>query len=157
MTDNASAPTTVDIAPHLKNERDALRAFQTLLENEQQALLTQDSEQLLSLAEAKTQATHKLAELSNLRRQYIGSTTLDTTQWIQKNVPSCRDLWNEIRELAARAHQLNQINGEVIQLKLRSNQKALTALLGAAQNAAGLYGRDGHPNLPIAGRTLGSG
>lgn len=157
MSDNASAPITVDIAPHLKNERDALRTFLTLLENEQQALLTQDSEQLLSLAEAKTQATHKLTELSRLRRQQLNSATLDTTQWIQQNAPSCRDIWDEIRELAARAHQLNQINGEVIQLKLRSNQKALTALLGATQNAAGLYGKDGHPNLPIAGRTLGSG
>jgi flagella synthesis protein FlgN len=142
----------------LKNESDALRAFIALLENEQQALLTQDSEQLLTLAEAKTQAVNKLTELSNIRRRQmnINAESLDTVTWIQKNAPSCRGLWDEIREMASRAHHINQTNGEVVQLKLRSNQKALTVLLGTTQSAAGLYGRDGQPNLPVAGRMLGS-
>ena len=158
MTDHSADYLTVELPSHLINERDALRSFITLLETEQQALLTQDSEQLLTLAEAKTRAVNKLAELSNIRQRQLnlGATNLDTTTWIQKNAPSCRDVWNEIRELATRAHRINQTNGEVIQLKLRSNHQALTVLLGATQNAAGLYGRDGQPSLPIAGRTLGS-
>jgi flagellar biosynthesis/type III secretory pathway chaperone len=82
---------------------------------------------------------------------------LETSAWVQQYAPSCHAIWDEIRELAARAHHLNHTNGEVIQLKLRSNQQTLTALMGAAQNATGLYGRDGQPSLPVSGRTLGSG
>ncbi|MEI7844152.1 MAG: flagellar export chaperone FlgN [Gallionellaceae bacterium] len=62
-----------------------------------------------------------------------------------------------VSRIGLRAHHLNHTNGEVIQLKLRSNQQALNALLGAAQNTTALYGRDGQPSLPISGRTLGSG
>lgn len=158
MIDNTTVSTATDLPSHLKNERDFLRSFITLLEKEQQALLVQDSDQLLMLADAKNQAVNKLAELSNVRRQRMDLTTAnsDTTAWVQKNAPLCLGVWEEVRELATRAHHLNQVNGEVIQLKLRSNQQALTVLLGANQNAAGLYGRDGQPSLPITGRTLGS-
>jgi flagella synthesis protein FlgN len=146
------------LASQLKVENDALRTFITLLEREQQILLSQDSEALLSLAESKSNAAIKLTEIANTRRQQLNLTAAnsDMTNWIQKFAPDVRVVWDEILELAARAHHLNQTNGEVIQLKLRSNQKALTVLLGAAQDAAGLYGRDGHPNLPVSGRTLGN-
>ena len=159
MTETASGQLSADLTFHLKNESSSLRAFISLLEKEQQALLTQDNELLLTLADEKNQATHKLIELSNLRRRSINLTAAntDTTAWIEKNAPGCLNAWKELRELAKQAHQLNQTNGEVIQLKLRSNQKALTVLLGANENAAGLYGRDGQPNLPVAGRTLGNG
>jgi flagella synthesis protein FlgN len=158
LTDIASDHPSAELTTHLKNESSALRAFIVLLEKEQQALLLPDSDLLLTLAEEKTQVTHKLAELSSLRRRNLNLNTvnLDTTAWIEKNAPDCLAAWKEVRELATRAHQLNQTNGEVIQLKLRSNQKALTVLLGASESVAGLYGRDGQTNLPIAGRTLGS-
>lgn len=136
-----------------------MRAFVALLQKEQETLLNQDSEQLLAIAESKTQAANKLAEIANARRQYLKSnfTRLDTLAWLLQFAPSSRPVWDEIRELAAQAHQLNQTNGEVIQLKLRSNQQALSTLLGATKSAAGLYGRDGQPSLPVSGRILGSG
>lgn len=136
-----------------------MRAFVALLEQEQQCLLDQDSEQLLSLAETKNQSANKLTEIANVRRQYLqlNAAGLDTPAWLSKHAPASRSIWEEIRELAARAHHLNQTNGEVIQLKLRSNQQALSVLLGANKSAAGLYGRDGQPSLSVSGRILGSG
>jgi flagella synthesis protein FlgN len=159
LTHTISNQQTAHLLSHLKNEVEALRAFVILLETEQQTLLTQDSDHLIELAESKTQSASNIAELSNARHRLMNlqASDLDTTAWIEKNAPSCRGTWDEVRSLATRAHHINQTNGEVIQLKLRSNQKALTALLGASQNAAGLYGRDGQPNLPVSGRTLGNG
>jgi len=159
LINSIPASSTADFSSRLNEERAALRAFVVLLEKEQQTLLNQNVEQLQTLAEAKTLSALKLTEMGNARRHYISSTSpkLDTAAWILKHAPSCRAIWDDIRELAAQAHQLNQTNGEVIQLKLRSNQQALTALLGAAKSAAGLYGRDGQPSLPTTGRTLGSG
>lgn len=147
-----------DLASQLNDECEALRAFIVLLEKEQQALLQQDNDQLLALAEAKTQSANKLAAIAHARRTRMGppNANLDTSAWIMQHAPASRAAWDEVRELAARAHQLNQTNGEVIQLKLRSNQQALTALMGAAQNVASVYGRDGHPSLLTSGRVLGS-
>ena len=59
--------------------------------------------------------------------------------------------------LAAHASQLNRFNGELIQVRLRYNQQALHALIGASQQAAGLYGPNGQPSLVGSGRALGSG
>lgn len=159
MINSIPASQTADFSSRLNEERAALRAFVVLLEKEQQTLLNQSVEQLQALAEAKTLSALKLTEMANARRRYISSTSpdLDTAAWILKHAPSCRAIWDDIRELAVQAHQLNQTNGEVIQLKLRSNQQALTTLLGAAKSAAGLYGRDGQPSIPTTGRTLGSG
>jgi len=148
-----------DLLIKLNEERAALHAFVVLLEKEQQVLLESDVEPLLTFAETKTQSAHKLAEMGVSRRQAMTPNTanLDTTAWIKQYAPTCSAIWDEVRELATRAHHLNHTNGEVIQLKLRSNQQALNALLGAAQNTTALYGRDGQPSLPISGRTLGSG
>ena len=158
MTLTTSAYDKSSLASQLEVECDALRAFVTLLEKEQLVLLSQDSEALLTLAEVKTLAALKLAEIANARRRQLNLDTTNTamTNWVQQFAPDIRGVWDDILELASRAHHLNQTNGEVIQLKLRSNQKALSVLLGAAQDAAGLYGRDGQPNLPITGRTLGN-
>jgi flagella synthesis protein FlgN len=158
LTTPSSAYDKSSLVSQLKVEGDALRAFIILLEKEQLVLLSQDNEALLTLAEAKSQAAIKLTEIANTRRRQLNLDDANSamTNWIQKFAPDIRGNWDEILELAARAHHLNQTNGEVIQLKLRSNQKALSVLLGAAQDAAGLYGRDGQPNLPISGRTLGN-
>jgi len=143
----------------LNEERAALHAFVVLLEKEQQTLLDTDVEPLLTFAETKTKSAQKLAEMGVSRRQLLSPnpSKLDTTEWIKQFAPTCSAAWDEVRELAARAHHLNNTNGEVIQLKLRSNQQALNALLSAAQNTTALYGRDGQTSLPVSGRTLGSG
>lgn len=154
MTGNTPAFPVSELPSRLNSERDAMRAFIALLEKEQQCLLHQDAEQLLPIAEAKTAAANKLTELANARRQFMNNA--DTVAWLAQHAPACSALWSEIRKLGAHAHQLNQTNGEVIQLKLRSNQQALTALLGAAKSAAGLYGRDGQPSIAVSGRTLGN-
>lgn len=149
---------TTDFLTRLNAERDAMRDFVALLEKEQQVLLNPDAEPLLPMAEAKTVSANRLSDMANARRQFLKThgANLDTGAWLAKNAPSGRAVWDELRELAARAHHLNQTNGEVIQLKLRSNQQALAALLGAAKSTAGLYGRDGQPSIAVSGRTLGS-
>lgn len=155
MTGNTS-----DFIAGLKAERDTMREFVALLEKEQQTLIKQqDPEQLLPLAETKTVFASRLTDMANARRQYISANGAnpDTSAWLQQHSPGSVSLWNELRELAGRAHHLNQTNGEVIQMRLRSNQQALNTLMGAAKSTAGLYGRDGQPSIAVSGRTLGSG
>lgn len=145
-----------DLLARLSDERDAMRTFVALLEQEQKALLSTDTDALLSLAEQKTKQSDKIQALARERRASLPD-SLTTEKSLQAKSPPSLALWHEIRQLAEQAQRQNHINGELIQLKMRYNQQALVALVGATQHAAGIYGADGQPSLPSSGRTLGSG
>lgn len=146
----------MDIVALLNDELTSLRAFVVLLESERKALLNNDTERLLAIADSKAQAASQLAEMAAIRRKSLFSSSTDTMEsWLPKHAPASVPHWQNIRQLAAKAQQINNINGELIQSGLRRNQQALTALQGASQHAAGLYGPDGQPNLGGSGRTLG--
>ncbi len=140
----------------LNGERDALRTFVVLLEQEQESLLSTDTDALLALAEQKTKQSDKIQALARERRESLPD-SLSTEKWLQANSPEGLALWHAIRQLAEQAQRQNHLNGELIQLKMRYNQQALVALVGATQHAAGIYGADGQPSLPSSGRPLGSG
>jgi flagella synthesis protein FlgN len=146
----------------LTAERSALLGFIALLEREQAALMENRGDALPELSEQKTAASIKLNQLAEslreLLRKSIPQQSAEAIQsWLGMN---CRDglpLWLDIVALAQRTKQLNQINGELIQMKLRHNQQALTVLSNAV-NKAGVYGRNGQPDFsPGSGRSLGSG
>lgn len=140
----------------LNDERNSLRAFVSLLEQEQKLLLGADTDALLPLAETKTRESDRILALARLR---IGALPdgFNTENWLQQYASESLATWHEVQQLADHAQRLNHTNGELIQIKMRYNQQALVVLVGATQHAAGLYGPDGHANLPSAGRTLGSG
>jgi flagella synthesis protein FlgN len=140
----------------LNVERDELRTFNVLLEQEQESLLNTDVAVLTSLAEKKTKSSDHIQALARERRTSMPD-SLTTEKWLQSNSPEGLALWHDIRQLAEQAQRQNHLNGELIQLKMRYNQQALVALVGATQHAAGIYGPDGQPNLPNSGRNLGSG
>jgi len=77
--------------------------------------------------------------------------------WLKIHSPDGLSIWQGILDLAERARQLNNTNGELIQMKLRHNQQILTVLSNAV-NQANLYGPDGQTSFsPGSGRSLGSG
>lgn len=157
MSNSNTGSVAAELLSNVNEESVTLRAFVILLENEQRTLLGQHSDELLQLAETKIQLANKIAALSVSRRKLLPPGTGNTEEWLKRNAAHGLPAWHEARQLAAHVHSLNQTNGELIQIKLRYNQQALGVLYGAAQNAAGLYGADGQPNLPSSSRTLGSG
>lgn len=146
----------------LTAERVALRKFVHLLEQEQGLLVENNTDQLLELAEQKSTQAINLNELAesrrNLLRENIPALTAETIHaWLKINSTEGLAVWLEIRTLAEQAQQINHTNGELIQMKLRHNQKSL-AVLTSAVNKANLYGPDGQTNFsPGSGRSLGSG
>lgn len=155
-------PATADFTSILHAEHDALKAFVTLLETEQQALLGGNTEPLLKLADDKILATQELSKLASMRGEGLrargGKIEFGgMTAWLRANAANSLPIWHDILQLAEQAQQLNSTNGVLIQAKLRYNQQALMALQNAAHSASGLYGPDGQHNLPTSGRTLGSG
>ncbi|MGV8933122.1 MAG: flagella synthesis protein FlgN [Gallionellaceae bacterium] len=142
----------------LNNELAELRKFVVLLSSEQQFLLDNDTDSLLTLSEAKTLAASQLMEIGNARRKALLTGSTDNMEsWLSKHAPAQQALWAEIRKLAEQAQNLNTTNGELIQSSMRHNQQALGVLYNSSKNAAGLYGPDGQANLNNSGRHLGSG
>ncbi len=146
----------------LSAERAALLGFISLLEREQAALIENRSDALPELSEQKTADALKLNQLAEasrtLLKQAVPNLNAETAaSWLGTHSPAELTSWQDIIALTQRAKQLNQINGELIQMKLRRNQQALTVLSNAV-NKAGVYGRNGQPDFsPGSGRTLGSG
>ena len=164
----------------LSTERTALLNFTALLEREQGMLVENSTDQLLELSEQKSSdaiSLHKLAETRrNLLRQSVTPASGTPAQaspsstrpsidlsadairaWLKTHSPDALSIWQVILDLAERARQLNNTNGELIQMKLRHNQQILTVLSNAV-NQANLYGPDGQTSFsPGSGRSLGSG
>lgn len=164
----------------LTAERAALLNFTALLEREQAMLVENSTDQLLELSEQKSSDAISLNELAGTRRslfqknipqldidaakgdpqgaQLSTNRSADTVRaWLQMHNPECLPVWQEILTLVGRAKQLNNTNGELIQIKLRHNQQTLTVLSNAV-NKANLYGPDGQTSFsPGSGRSLGSG
>lgn len=142
----------------LNKELVALREFVSLLASEQKSLLGNDAEGLLKLSESKTQAANQLMEMANARREKLLAGSKESMDaWMLKHAPDKRQMWDEIRKLAAEAQHLNSTNGELINSKMRYNQQTLNVLFNSAKNAANLYGPDGQANINSSGRHLGSG
>ncbi len=145
----------------LADELAAVRGFAELLRQEQRLLTENGTEQLLILAEQKSAHAVRLNEIAEVRRRLLQESlpALDGSAiqaWFEANSTKGLALWQEIRLLAEQAQQLNHVNGELIQMKLRHNQQSLAAL-GNAVNKANLYGPDGQTSFaPGGGRSLGS-
>lgn len=161
MINDISAAATAEFISQMHAECAALQAFIGLLETEQQALLTEQTEQIHALADTKTQMVHQLTKLVNARRNgmltrgiKIEPGSMET--WLQTHTAINLPAWHEIRQLATRAQHMNRTNGELIQVKMRLNQQTLTMLHNATHIANGLYGPDGQPSLPVSGRILNS-
>lgn len=151
------SPIIRDALQQLGRELSALREFVALLGKEQQSLLNNDTDTLLSLSESKTQAANQLMEMGSKRRTALLASSKDSMEtWLAKHAPSLQVQWGEIRKLAAQAQQLNTTNGELINSRMRNNQQTLNVLYNSSKSAAGLYGPDGQANINSAGRHLGS-
>jgi flagella synthesis protein FlgN len=146
----------------LNAERTAMLGFIALLESEQAALMENRSDALTDLSKQKTADALELNRLDEARRELLKQAIPNqnaeaVATWLGAHSPAELPPWQDIVALTQRAKQLNQVNGELIQMKLRRNQQTLTVLSNAV-NKAGVYGRNGQPDFsPGSGRTLGRG
>lgn len=138
-------------------EKDALRGFISLLTDEQNILLGTDTEALLTLSENKTATASALMRMIEERHAFAAAHHISHwPEWLAAHHPDLSDEWLTLARLSEQAQNLNKTNGELIQIRLRHNQLALSVLNKAAQKAE-LYGPDGgHSNAGGSGRTFGA-
>lgn len=145
----------------LADELTAVQNFVGLLQQEQTLLMENSIDQLSALTEQKSaQALHLnvLVEhrLHVLGNYMPGAEAAAVMAWFEANCTACLAQWQQIHDLTEQARQLNHINGELIQMKLRYAQQSL-AVLTRAVSQANLYGPTGQTNFSQgSGRSLGS-
>jgi flagella synthesis protein FlgN len=145
----------------IANERDAVRVFIDVLRREQHALQQADVSVLLSLAAEKASHAQQLAELTQAREQWLAVPDSPEDQGEMErrlaDHPTAAMAWQELLQLTETAHQINEINGILVNQRLRYNQQRLSALQAAARGLHdnGLYGANGQPQIFSGGRRLG--
>lgn len=157
-----SAASAAGIADLISSELDELRQFVDVLRREQTALAGGNTDSLMGLAEQKLRHADRIAQLHRDRDIMLRAAGLgagrDGLQAIRESAALPRRVQNDLVtliELAKEARHLNDTNGKLVSERMQHNQKALSALMSAAQQST-VYGPDGHAQLGSSGRTLGS-
>lgn len=133
----------------LVDESRSIQRFVDLLNLEQIALKSGETDSLPDFADQKSQLAATLNNLAEQRdvllsSQGFGADRKGFDAWRAKHSKeqTIADTWSGILKLAMEARELNRLNGELIRLRLSATAKALQALQ-AGKNSLDLYGPDG--------------
>ncbi|HEX8988940.1 MAG TPA: flagellar protein FlgN [Rhodocyclaceae bacterium] len=142
-------PTGVSLADLLARETREVEAFVELLREEQKLLAASgNADALLRIAERKSQFAVQLRAIADQRERHLASRGYGSGR---SGMEAClaapesaglRDPWQRLLAAAKEAHVLNETNGKLIAVHWQHNQKALAALMSAADGAM-VYGPDG--------------
>jgi len=120
--------------------------FVDLLESEQATLTQGNIDDLARLVAEKDPLVADLQRLSRQRNDHLAALNLPADRegmsaWAT-GIPDASSTWEHVLALAARARDLNRLNGELIQMRLQHNSRILE-ILQRNTAALDLYGPDG--------------
>lgn len=136
----------MSLSGFLQQEKALLISFVDLLEREREILgaAKLNGESVIDISAQKQTVVDKLNTMENQRvsiQKKLGySEGLKGARQAAKDA-GCPDLWDDIVNIAYRAKQLNQSNGEFIRLRMEQNQRVVNFLRDA--NLDSVYGPDG--------------
>lgn len=155
----SSAATVTRIANLIEAEFTQLRRFMDVLEREEALLVAGDIDALQALTAEKTEIFQQLQRQHDARALLLGSERLPnedaSVRSVCKGAPATLARWDATLALAREARARNQINGKLINERMKNNQAGLSVLLTAAQ-APQLYDASGAARPAGRGRHLGS-
>ena len=132
----------------LAEEIGAMSLFVDLLQREQTELSQGKTDDLPVLAEQKSVLSARLQGIAGLRSDLLASSghvadRAGMESWLQQHPleTDAASSWAALMALAAEARELNRLNGELIELHLQHNTRALNALRSG--DSLDLYGPDG--------------
>lgn len=157
----APSPLAPTCASLLAEEIRAVETFLGVLKEEEAALVVNKLDTLLVLADRKGEMSAGLnaqVERRETARKAagFGPGREGMAAWAAADKSGeCIGLWQRLLELAAQARAQNEINGKLIAVHFRHNQRALATLMAAADRAT-TYDASGVQRGGGSGRLLGS-
>lgn len=143
----------------LDQQIEQLQLFSGLLEQEFSALKQRDREEILAIADRKTQQAVKIESLSQKMQGILGTfKTTSTGEKLDDHILATGDQglierWQAFITLTRECQQRNGINGGMIETGRRFSQQLLDIIKGDYSDN-GLYGRNGQRSGPGSGQTL---
>jgi len=149
-------------AAMLQAEHDALGAFISLLQAEQEILVQGNADRLAAIAPEKSAQVDLLARLGQKRDRFLTDQNLALSAagvetWLSRQpaiAVATRKIWHESLRRAEMARQLNISNGLLIDSRMQQNRQKL-AVLQSAAGSDHVY----HPNGQLgpfrSGRQIG--
>ncbi|MGE5465789.1 MAG: flagella synthesis protein FlgN [Ignavibacteria bacterium] len=149
----------VSLADLLADETREVGDFIQLLREEQALLASSgNADALLPVVGRKAEAAGRLRAISDRREQYLaarrypaGRQGMEACLAAAPDGKALQGEWRKLLALAKEARALNETNGKLIVVHYQHNQKALAALMAAADSAM-VYGPDGQQTGSGGGR-----
>jgi len=153
---------TAAFAAVLQAEHDALGAFVSLLQAEQEILIHGDADRLAAIAPEKAAQIDLLTRLGQKRDRYLGDQNLASSAagvetWFSRqsvDTAATRKTWRESLRRAEMARQLNISNGLLIDSKMQQNRQRLS-VLQSATGSDHVYRANGQLGPFRSGRQIG--
>ena len=136
-----------ELSSVIKAELEAAKAFFSLLNDENSALLAGDTERISQIVLAKSEQLKKIADTAQKRNQLLPLAEIPA--WISTH-PECAQPWQDLKHLAEKIKELNELNGKMIDVRLRSTQQSLAMLQSLSRTATHLYGPDGQGSVGLS-------
>lgn len=147
-------------ADSLHEEFTAAARLLEFLSEEQTCLLKANVDKLAVLSEEKARLVAHMSQLALRRHAALGAMGFAASEagmqtWLQDPQASqaAGKVWNALLDVAAKAKELNRVNGLLIGQHLARNQQALNVLQGN-QPAGPIYGRNGQTTSAPSSRRL---
>ena len=144
---------TSPITTTLRDEQRLINTLVDLMKQEQQFLVSADSDGLNTITPQKAALVQQAAALAAQRQQVLAAaghpaTEAGMDQWLASSKDdSARGAWLELLELTREAKEQNRINGMLINKQMANTQVILNAMrtpTGGA-DSGGVYGPGGQP------------
>ncbi|MDB5959055.1 MAG: hypothetical protein JWP59_349 [Massilia sp.] len=133
----------------LLDEQQTIGSLIGLMQQEQQFLVSADSEGLDQLTPQKSALVQQAALLASRRHLALGSAGYQASEtgmaaWLLEAGAEARAQWTDLLNRTRAAKELNRVNGMLINKQLTMTQIALNAMRTPAGSAdAGFYGANG--------------
>ncbi len=135
-----------DLQSLLGSELDAAKGFLSLLKEEESALVAGDVDRLSAIVNEKYAHLQQISRLTQERLHQLPPS--DAIAWLE-NHPEASKLWQELIRVSEEIRLTNEINGKMIDVRLRSTQQALNMLNSLVNQTTNLYGPDGQASVGI--------
>jgi len=144
----------------LKREAELVLRFRDLLLREQQILRSGKSEELAELNTLKLTLVNDLNLVGAERARALSSTekdTVDMQAWFSTHPQEheAAGLWKRVLDTAREARDLNELNGNLIQILHQKTSDAL-AILTQGKDGQSLYGSNGQAFKSTGSRIIDS-
>lgn len=123
--------------------------FLDLLKEEEGALISGDIEKLSEILQKKSPLLLEISNLNRQRSQLMPQNEIG--KWLESH-PESGETWKKLHAVSGEIRKINETNGKMIDIRLRTTQQALGLLQSLANTSTGFYGPDGQTSISTSSR-----